>query len=193
MSFTSTASTRKQRRKQEREAKKQNKRGKQTNTNQQQPNDSAKPNSEAGKRKTPPTKPERSPGKKARRPSSSTPRHDPYAHLDPAIAAAMRKDDEEIADLEKKLGLTGNANAKDKSRLNKEYAKKECFGEDFGAFLDGLDNMVQRIMEPNAAAAAAANNNQQEDGSSSEEEDDSSTSDDDNSSDSDNVEKECAE
>jgi nucleolar MIF4G domain-containing protein 1 len=65
---------------------------------------------------------------------------DPYANLSPDVAAALRRDDEEIADLEAKLG-----GSKEKSRLNKEYATLECYGDDFGDFLDDIDSMVQRV------------------------------------------------
>lgn len=67
---------------------------------------------------------------------------DPYAGIDPILAAQMRRDDEEIAELEAKLGLS---NAKNKTRLNREYANLEGYGDDFGEFLDGLDDMVRRV------------------------------------------------
>ena len=73
---------------------------------------------------------------------------DPYAHLDPTTAAAMRRDDEEIAALEAKLRLSDK---KDKSRLNKEYAKLEGYGDDFGEFLDDLDGMTKRITQGSRA------------------------------------------
>ena len=68
---------------------------------------------------------------------------DPYAGLDPGTVAAMKRDDEEIAELEAKLGIGGNK--KDKEKLNKEYAKLEGYGNDFGHFLDDLDGLVGRI------------------------------------------------
>jgi nucleolar MIF4G domain-containing protein 1 len=77
-----------------------------------------------------------------------------YAQLDPDVAAALRRDDEEIALLEANLG-TGK---KDRSRLNREYAKLECYGDDFGDFLDELDTMVQSIV-----AAGTNNNNNNDD------------------------------
>jgi len=70
---------------------------------------------------------------------------DPYYNLDPSVAAAMRRDDEEIADLEKKLGLSKR---KEKDKLYKEYAKLEGFGDDFGQFLEDLDDMVVRLKQP---------------------------------------------
>ena len=57
--------------------------------------------------------------------------------------SAIRRDEEEIAELEAKLGLKKNKKSKDK--LNKEYAKLEGFGDDFGDFLDDLDDMVLRV------------------------------------------------
>eukprot|EP00536_Pseudo-nitzschia_multiseries_P016766 jgi/Psemu1/222516/e_gw1.1226.6.1 len=69
-----------------------------------------------------------------------------YGDLDPAVADALRRDDEEIAALEKKLGLS---KAKEKNKLYKEYAKLEGYGDDFGDFLDDLDNMMVRIKQPN--------------------------------------------
>jgi nucleolar MIF4G domain-containing protein 1 len=65
---------------------------------------------------------------------------DPYAGMDSTTAAAMRRDDEEIEDLERKLGGSSA-----KSRLNKEYATLECYGDDFGDFLDDIDSMVQGV------------------------------------------------
>lgn len=65
-----------------------------------------------------------------------------YSGLDPELAAALRRDDEEIAELESKLGLSDE---KARKRLNSEYAKEEGFGSDFGAFLGDLDSMMQNI------------------------------------------------
>ena len=64
--------------------------------------------------------------------------------LDEDTAAAVRADDEEIAFLEKNLGLH-KGSSKDKKKLNKEYAKLEGYGDDFGDFLDGLDNILDNI------------------------------------------------
>jgi len=68
---------------------------------------------------------------------------DPYSGLDPDVAAAMRNDDQEIAEMEAKLGLRGGS--KQKQRLKREYAKLEGFGEDFGDFLESLDTLARRI------------------------------------------------
>jgi nucleolar MIF4G domain-containing protein 1 len=68
--------------------------------------------------------------------------NDAYGHLESGVAAALRRDDEEIAALEAKLKLSSKA---DKSRLNKEYAKLEGYGDDFGDFLDDLDGIMQRV------------------------------------------------
>uniref|UniRef100_A0A7S2EY28 Uncharacterized protein n=1 Tax=Trieres chinensis TaxID=1514140 RepID=A0A7S2EY28_TRICV len=68
---------------------------------------------------------------------------DKYAHLDAETAAAMRADDAEIEALEEKLGLRVG---KEKDRLRKEYSKLEGFGDDFCAFLDGVDGIVERCM-----------------------------------------------
>lgn len=67
---------------------------------------------------------------------------DKYAGFDAETAAAMKRDDEEIDDLEEKMGL--KAGGKEKARLHREYAKLEGFGEDFGGFLDGLDHLMTR-------------------------------------------------
>lgn len=74
---------------------------------------------------------------------------DRYKHLDPSLAEAMKRDDDEIAELEKKLGF-GNGSQKKKSskdKLNKEYSKLEGYGDDFGDFLDDLDDMVLRLTD----------------------------------------------
>lgn len=69
---------------------------------------------------------------------------DAYAHLSPDVAEALRRDDDEIAELEVKLGL---ATKKEKLRLHKEYAKLEGFGDDFGGFLDEIDDLVTRVVK----------------------------------------------
>lgn len=66
-----------------------------------------------------------------------------YDLVDDETAAAIRKDDEEIALLEKNLGL--HKSEKHKKKLNKEYAKLEGYGDDFGDFLDGLDDMLDNL------------------------------------------------
>mmetsp|Transcript_16262 Transcript_16262/g.23220 ORF Transcript_16262/g.23220 Transcript_16262/m.23220 type:complete len:810 (-) Transcript_16262:258-2687(-) len=65
-----------------------------------------------------------------------------YRDFDEETAAALRADDEEIARLEKKLGIV-SSNSKDRSldKLNREYAKLEGYGDDFGDFLVGLDSI----------------------------------------------------
>eukprot|EP00535_Pseudo-nitzschia_heimii_P004376 CAMPEP_0197189660 /NCGR_PEP_ID=MMETSP1423-20130617/20174_1 /TAXON_ID=476441 /ORGANISM="Pseudo-nitzschia heimii, Strain UNC1101" /LENGTH=986 /DNA_ID=CAMNT_0042641837 /DNA_START=10 /DNA_END=2970 /DNA_ORIENTATION=- len=72
-----------------------------------------------------------------------------YSNLDPTLVDALRRDDEEIAALEKKLGLSKQ---KEKDKLYKEYSKLEGYGDDFGDFLDDLDGMMARIQ-------SRANNN----------------------------------
>jgi nucleolar MIF4G domain-containing protein 1 len=69
---------------------------------------------------------------------------DPYSKFDTAFAAALRKEDAEIAELESKLGL---GNAREKNRLKKEYAKLEGYGDDFGDFLDELDTLVSNVVK----------------------------------------------
>lgn len=64
-----------------------------------------------------------------------------YSSLDPGTAAMLERDDQEIAKLEKKLGLTKR---KEKDKLYKEYSM-EGYGDDFGDFLDDLDNMMVRL------------------------------------------------
>ncbi len=68
-----------------------------------------------------------------------------YENLDPDVADALRRDDEEIEALEKKLGLSKK---KEKDKLYKEYSKLEGYGDDFGDFLDGLDGMMDRLKQP---------------------------------------------
>jgi nucleolar MIF4G domain-containing protein 1 len=93
-----------------------------------------------------------SPSSKKRKSSASSL---PYAHLDPDVAAAMRRDDQEIADLEAKLG-------REKSRLHREYAKLECYGDDFGEFLDRLDDLVERVVVQNDDSDDSANDETRE-------------------------------
>jgi len=68
-----------------------------------------------------------------------------YYTLDPSTAAAMRKDDEEIMRLEKNLGLTYSI--KHRKKLNKEYSRLEGYGNDFGNFLDSLDDIHARLKD----------------------------------------------
>lgn len=70
----------------------------------------------------------------------------PSNNFDPVMSDAIRRDEEEIADLERKLGL---GKRKEKQKLYKEYSKLEGYGDDFGEFLDGLDDMMVRVRQPN--------------------------------------------
>jgi len=70
---------------------------------------------------------------------------DPYAGLDPDAVAAIQRDDAEIAGLEAKLGI--GKSEKDKDKLNREYAKLEGYGDDFGFFLDDLDGLAGRVVQ----------------------------------------------
>jgi hypothetical protein len=198
MAFSSTSSTRKARRKEAREQKKAAKRAKnlkdskktskKNNNNSEDKNGTAVADKKRKAAAAASAKPERSPGKKARR--TNTPR-DPYAGLPPEVAAAMREDDNEIADLERKLGLASGDN---KNRLNNEYAKKECFGEDFGNFLDDLDLLVKRVIsgtdDDNDAAAASDDGSHDDSGDSDDDEDSVSSVD---TSESEQVEKTATE
>jgi len=67
-----------------------------------------------------------------------------YDHLDDETAASLRKDDQEIEYLESSLGI--KCGSKRARELNKEYSKNEGFGDDFGDFLMGLDDVVERCM-----------------------------------------------
>mmetsp|Transcript_10945 Transcript_10945/g.30264 ORF Transcript_10945/g.30264 Transcript_10945/m.30264 type:complete len:810 (+) Transcript_10945:47-2476(+) len=84
-------------------------------------------------------------------------REDPYVDLDPGVASKLRREDAEIAELEEKLGSTEK---KEKSKLNREYAKEEGYGDDFGDFLDGLDDMVYRIQSNQDGEDAAVENSE---------------------------------
>ena len=80
--------------------------------------------------------------------AKSTKKHGYFPNLNPAVVDALQRDDEEIAALRSKLGL-GKGRGKDsnslKRKLNKEYAKLEGYGDDFGDFLEELDDMVHRV------------------------------------------------
>lgn len=70
-----------------------------------------------------------------------------YDHLDDETAASLRKDDLEIKYLESNLGIKRGKGSSDARRdLNREYSKNEGFGDDFGEFLMGLDDVVNRCM-----------------------------------------------
>ena len=82
--------------------------------------------------------------KKSKKSKSARSKSDgPYAHLDPEIAESIQRDDAEIEALASKLGLGKGKSSKDK--LNKEYSRLEGYGDDFGEFLDDLDDMVHRV------------------------------------------------
>lgn len=81
------------------------------------------------------------PHKKGKRKQSN----DPYSNMDASLAAALRRDDEEIAYLEQQLGM--KTSSKEKKRLYQEYAKMEGYGDDFGEFLEDLDELVVRTTE----------------------------------------------
>ena len=87
------------------------------------------------------------PKKKARKADKIPEDSASYESLDPDVADALRRDDEEIAALEKKLGLSKR---KEKDKLYKEYSKLEGYGDDFGDFLDGLDGMMSRLKQPDS-------------------------------------------
>lgn len=82
--------------------------------------------------------------------------HSYYANLDAETVAALRKDDMEIEYLESNLGIKSNdrknnkvhrsGNGNSNKELNREYAKNEGFGDDFGDFLMGLDDLVERCV-----------------------------------------------
>lgn len=78
---------------------------------------------------------------------------DHYAHLSTDVAAALRRDDAEIAALEEKLLMGG----KDKKRLKREYAQLEGYGDDFVDFLDDLDSLSQRLVSSNSVNAHISN------------------------------------
>lgn len=71
--------------------------------------------------------------------------------MDPDVTAAIRRDEEEIAALEAKLGLSKR---NEKTRLYKEYSKLEGFGDDFGDFLEDLDDMVVRLQHPSSSSSS---------------------------------------
>ena len=70
-----------------------------------------------------------------------------YENLDDETATALHADDVEISYLERELGIKRSNNKKSSSKeLNREYAKNEGFGNDFGDFLMGLDRMVENCV-----------------------------------------------
>ena len=85
-----------------------------------------------------------------------------YDNLDDETAAALRRDDMEIEYLESSLGVRKRSK-KGNRELNREYAKNEGFGDDFGDFLMGLDSLVERVV-----AGDATDEDDDDDGSESE-------------------------
>jgi nucleolar MIF4G domain-containing protein 1 len=86
---------------------------------------------------------------------------------DAAAAAAIRTEDEEIALLEKKLGIQNDDTTMKQQalqKLNREYAKLEGYGDDFGDFLLGLDS----IWNSSHQSQSYHSNEESEDGFSSE-------------------------
>ena len=63
-----------------------------------------------------------------------------------APSAEVDPEDMEIARLEKLLGIKSDATSRKKAaaKLNKEYAQFEGLGDNFGDFLLGLDNIMER-------------------------------------------------
>ncbi|KAL3757412.1 hypothetical protein ACHAWU_005143 [Discostella pseudostelligera] len=123
-----------------------------------------------------------------------------YDNLDAETAAALRKDDMEIEYLESNLGIKSNSNRKNKDRdgsssssrnaskeLNREYAKNEGFGDDFGDFLMGLDDLVERCVGGGDDGRKDSSGSSSESGGDSEEEDDSASDSGDKSDDSANI------
>lgn len=128
--------SRKARRKEERSKKKQHKRGRaEAPVEDPQPPKKVKKVAEKSKKSVEATHKKKAPSKRRE--------DDKYGHLDPDVADAMRRDDQEIEDLERMLGISKGK--KEKQRLGKEYAKLEGYGDDFGDFLDGLDNLQSRL------------------------------------------------
>jgi nucleolar MIF4G domain-containing protein 1 len=78
-----------------------------------------------------------------------------------AQPAAVDPEDEEIARLERLLGVKGPNADKKKAKLNRELAEQDGLGDDFGAFLEGLDAI-------SGAAAAGDPDEEAEDWSGSE-------------------------
>lgn len=94
---------------------------------------------------------------------------DPYASLDPNMAELLRRDDDEIIDLETKLGISKR---KGKDKLYKEYSKLEGYGDDFGVFLDDLDDMMIRLSKPTKENPAGRNQRSHEEEDDEDEEED---------------------
>jgi nucleolar MIF4G domain-containing protein 1 len=78
-----------------------------------------------------------------------------------AKPTAVDPEDEEIARLERLLGVKGPNADKKKAKLNRELAEQDGLGDDFGAFLEGLDAI-------GGAAAAGDSDDEAEDWSGSE-------------------------
>ena len=103
-----------------------------------------------------------------------------YQNLDIETATALHADDVEIEYLESNLGIKKSSKKKKMNsisqELNKEYAKNEGFGDDFGTFLLGLDSLVDRCMgggkddddddDADAESGSEDNNDESENGDS---------------------------
>jgi nucleolar MIF4G domain-containing protein 1 len=82
-------------------------------------------------------------------------------HLDDETLMALRQDDREIEYLESNLGYGKSNNKRGgggargiRRELNREYAKNEGFGDDFGDFLMELDDLVVRCVGGGGSSAS---------------------------------------
>lgn len=75
----------------------------------------------------------------------------------------LEAEDEEIARLEKLLGIKGPDASKKREKLNRELAEKDGLGDDFGSFLESLDSIISKPRKEHHVVAGETDHEDDED------------------------------